>query len=185
MTKKSVTAIVATIVDELTPLTSEERQRVIQASLTLLGEVLTRSTKSAANEQHDDGEGSVDLPVRAEAWIKQNGLSREQVHQVFHLSGDGAEVIASDISGKNNREKVRNAYILLGVARLLSSGEAKFDDKAARALCQSSGFYDTTNHMKFMKGGNEFTGSKDRGWTLTAPGLKHGAVLVAELGKQS
>ena len=51
------------------------------------------------------------------------------------------------------------------------------------AELQVRGFFDGTNHMKYMKGGNEFTGSKDKGWTLTAPGLKVGASLVTQLSK--
>jgi hypothetical protein len=182
MTKKSVTEIVTTIVDELTPLASEERRRVIQASLTLLGEAPIIANDLGSRQQHQ-GDDISDLPGRAHTWMKQAGLSPEQIHQVFQLSSDGAEIIRHDIPGRSNREKTRNAYILLGIARLLSSGEAKFDDKAARALCESSGFFDGTNHMKYMKV-KEFTGSKDKGWTLTTPGLRHGATLVAELSKR-
>jgi predicted XRE-type DNA-binding protein len=185
--KKSVAEIVGTIVNELTPLASEERLRVIQASMTLLGEapIGSRNVAAAANEQSGETEDVGSLPTRARTWIKQNQLSPEQLEEVFHIGSEGVDVIASEIPGKNNKEKVRNAYVLLGIARLLGSGEPKFDDKAARALCESSGFYDHTNHMKYMKGGNEFTGTKDKGWTLTGPGLKRGAVLVMELSKGS
>src|ERR1700722_15883466 len=102
--------------------------------------------------------------------MKHNGLSLDQIYQVYHLDSNGVEVIASEIPGRNNRERVRNAYILEGIASLLRSGDARFDDVAGRALCESRGFFDGTNHMKYMKVGNEFAGSKDKGWTLTAPG---------------
>lgn len=184
MAKKSITEVVGSIVDELTPLGSEDRRRVIHAALTLLGEGSTNSTKPSLVEDESGGEPDA-LPIRARTWVKQNGLSLEQIHQVYHLSNDEADVIASEIPGKINRDRVRNAYILLGIGRFLSTGEAKFDDKAARALCESSGIYDATNHTKFMKGGNEFTGTKEKGWTLTAPGLKRGAALIAELSKDS
>lgn len=183
MAKKSITAIVATIVDELNSLTPDERQRVISASLTLLGDAPTTATKSNALESQESTEEVGQLPARARTWMRQNGLSLEQLHELFHISPNGAEIIASGIPGKKKRDQVRNTYVLLGVAHLLSSGEVNFDDKAARALCEKYGCYDHTNHMKYMKGGNEFTGSKDRGWTLTAPGLKHGALLIAELTK--
>jgi hypothetical protein len=183
MKTKSATEIVGTIVDELTPLSSEERQRVIQASLALLGEAPIQASRTGINEQRDGDQNIESLPDRAKTWARQNDLSLEQLQQVFHVSDDGVEVIAAEIPGKTYRERVRNAYVLLGIASLLSSGNAKFDDKAARVLCEASGFYDRTNHMKFMKGGNEFIGTKDKGWTLTPPGRKRGATLVAELSK--
>ena len=149
----------------------------------LLGEdVIAKGNETQSGQERDD-EGASDLPPRARTWMKHNGLALEQIHQVYHLDSTGVEVIASEIPGSNNRERVRNAYILEGIASLLQSGDARFDDVAARALCDIRGFFDGTNHMKYMKGGNEFTGSKDKGWTLTAPGLKVGASLVTQLSK--
>jgi hypothetical protein len=179
MAKKNITEIVATIVAELTPLGPEERQRVVQASLTLLGDAPIASIRKSADVDEDPDGGT--LPIRARTWMKQNGLSLEQLHQVFHITDGDVEIIAADVPGDGRRERVRNAYVLLGIARLLSTGDAQFDDAGARALCERSGFYDQTNHMKYMRGGNEFTGSKDKGWTLTAPGLKHGAGVVKTL----
>jgi hypothetical protein len=182
MSKKGATQIVDMIVKELTPLESEERQRIIQASLTLLGEAPIKSGKRGVNESDDDGAAGGPGPsARSRVWMKQNGLSVEQVSQVFHISTDDAEIIAHDVPGKTRRDKVRNAYILIGVARYLFSGDARFDDDTARVVCERYGFYDHTNHMKYMKGGNEFTGSKEKGWILTAPGLKHGAAIVQEI----
>jgi hypothetical protein len=183
MTRKNITDIVATIVGELTPLESEDRRRVIQASLMLLGESLVTSPERVAVDHANDSKDDVDLPPRARTWMRQNSLSTEQLHQIFHPSEDGMEIIVSNIPGKGNRERVRNAYILLGTARLVSSGDAKFEDKAARAVCERYGFFDRTNHMKYMKDGNEFTGSKEKGWTLTAPGLKQAASIISELTK--
>jgi hypothetical protein len=36
--------------------------------------------------------------------------------------------------------------------------------------------------MKYMKN-SEFTGSKDKGWVLTTPGLEKGAALVSEASR--
>jgi hypothetical protein len=175
--KKDVTDIVRTIVGELTGLTSEERQRVVQASLMLLGEASPGAPKVGGREQDQDV-ADKGISTRAYSWMRQNDLSLERLSHVFHIGAEGVEIIAPEIPGNSNRDKVRNAYVLLGVARFLDSGEARFDDKAARALCARYGFYDQTNHTKYMKGGNEFTGSKSAGWTVTTPGLKHGAVLI-------
>ncbi len=184
MVNKSITDIVAAIVGHLTPLESEDRRRVIHASLVLLGESpLSANVSGNSIPEEAKDESSVELSARGRAWIKQSGLSTDQVQQLIHSSPEGVEIIASEIPGKGNRDKVRNAYVLLGAAKLISTGEAKFDDQEARSLCERYGFFDGSNHTKYMKGGNEFTGSKDKGWTLTAPGLKHAATLILEMSK--
>lgn len=176
MSKKSITQAVSQVVEELTDFSPEERRRIVQASLTLLGDA-----SAPLDDRVEDGDGG--LPAKARIWMKQYALNSEQLSQVFHPSENGMEIIAS-IPGATRREQVRNAYVLSGIAQLLTHGETKFDDRAARQLCERGGFFDHSNHMKYMKG-SEFTGSKERGWVLTTPGLKHGASLVAQLNKGS
>lgn len=181
MTSKSVTEVVAAIVKELTPLGAEERRRVIQASLVLLGDTPVMSADHAPDAREDVADPG--LSPRARAWTKQNGLSMEDLQQTFHIDGSDCQLIVSAIPGKANRDRVRNAYLLTGAAQLIATGEPRFDDREARVLCERFGFFDPTNHSKYVKGGNEFTGSKDKGWTLTAPGLKQAALLVSELSR--
>ncbi|HTK80107.1 MAG TPA: hypothetical protein VL286_06660 [Rhizomicrobium sp.] len=176
MSKRSITEAVAHVVDGLTDFSPEERRRIVQASLTLLGDA-SASLGDNVGEKNDD-----EFPAKARMWMKQYGLTAEQMSQVFHSDENGMEIIAP-IPGSSRREQVRNAYVLSGIARFLLNGETKFDDKTARQICERGGFFDHTNHSKYMKGGSEFIGSKERGWVLTPPGLKHGAALIAELAK--
>lgn len=169
--------IVGAIVNELTPLNSEERKRAIQAAMTLLGE---SGAAEAESVDRRSVEGMETMPARVRSWLRQNSLSIEQVEQVFHINNNEVEIIA-EIPGRNNKEKVRAAYILTGISNFLLTGEQRFDDVAARALCERVGIYDSTNHAKYMKGGNEFVGSRNAGWTLTAPGLRQGAIFISEL----
>lgn len=183
MAKKDTNVnIVGKIVEALSPLTSEERKRVITASLTLLGEGIP-SGEVAGHGDLGGAEAS-GLPVKAQTWMKQNGISEDELQSVFLLADGSVEVIASDIPGKGKKKKTYNAYVLTGIARLLATGMPNFDDKAARALCVSSGCMDNANHASYLKNkDNEFTGSKEKGWILTTPGLKRGAALVKELNK--
>lgn len=181
MTGSSPAAVVGRLLDILTPLSSEERHRYIAASLVLLGENAPK-IKDAEDHASDTGdEPSGQLPAKAKLWAKQNNISSDQIWQVFHEIETGVEIIAAAIPGQSNKEKVRAAYILSGAANFLQTGTPSFDDKSARAVCERFGFYDKTNHSKALKGGNEFTGSIQNGWTLTAPGLKRAATLVKEL----
>jgi len=184
MAKSKITEIVAKIVDLLTPLKTDERQRVIQASLTLVGEGPNTSGQSVASSKSDQDLGG--LSSRAQTWMRQNGLTLEVLQQVFHIEDGKVEVIASEVPGKGDKGKSLNAYILKGISQLLTSGDPSFDDKSARALCKEFGCYNDANHSVYMKDkGNEFAGSKEGGWKLTSPGLRRGAILLKEMAKGS
>jgi hypothetical protein len=176
---KTLAQIVGTIVDELTPLGSDARRRAIQAAMTLLGEEPIKSPR--VDDELDKVEGAQSLAARSVAWMRQNEISMEQLQHTFLIENGSVEIIAQ-IQGGSNREKVRNVYVLVGIANFIRTGDQKFDDADARSLCERFGIYDSTNHSKYMKGGNEFTGSREKGWTLTMPGLKVGANLVKEAG---
>jgi hypothetical protein len=174
------------VVQVLTPLSTTDRARLVIAAFAILGDAVPNITprnivrnarEGAAAEGGDIG----DLPLRARTWMNQNGISSAELEQVFHLAESDVEVIAT-VPGKNKKEQTYNAYILTGVGQLLLAGTAAFSDKAARALCESSGCYDQANHSASIRDrGNEFTGTKDKGWTLTAPGLKRAAEIVKGL----
>jgi hypothetical protein len=171
------------LVEVLKPLPSEDRVRAIRAAMILLGEVQSGVTLAAdAKEDTEEQSGEFGpLSPRAQTWMNQNGISTAQLQQVFHMGEGGVEVIA-DVPGKNKKEQTYNAYVLAGLGQLLLTGNATFPDKLARALCESSGCYDSANHSVHLRNrGNEFVGTKDKGWTLTAPGLRRAAEIVKEL----
>ena len=167
----------------LEPLTSDERRRVVQAVLTLLGDdVSIRIPSAVPGKSHSPSEedgGSTTLPPKAKVWIRRNGLTIEQLEHFFHF--DNGSVTCIELAGqeKGNKNKAINTYLLTGVAALLSRGEADFTDEEARKRCEHFGCYDATNHAKAIKEfGNNIAGSKSSGWKLTAPGLAAAADLV-------
>jgi hypothetical protein len=178
MSAKTLSEAVGAVVKELESFSSEDRHRIVAASLALLGEVPTRINENAADSQSDNVN---EWPAKARSWMKQNGLSTDQISQVFHFGDEGPQIIAA-VPGTSKKEQVRNAYVLCGIGTLLARGETKFEDKAARDICEAGGFFDGSNHMKYMKT-SEFAGSKEKGWVLTAPGMKLGASLISQLGQ--
>lgn len=176
------TDVVAKMVELLSSLSSEDRQRVIQATLMLLGDTAFSPTPKAQDsaDAHEDREEPTKFPPRAKSWMKQNDIPFDALEEVFHFGDEGIEIIVSQVPGKQKPEQVQNAYVLRGIANLLMEGSANFTDDSARELCKHVGCYDNTNHSRYVKG-NKFTGSKAKGWSLTGPGLKHGAALVKEL----
>lgn len=186
MTTNNPAEIMVKVVELLTPLASDDRKRVVSAALTLLGEtpITPENSKIKASTENEFIYDGPELLPKAKSWLKQNGLTPSDLEQVFHFGTEGVEFIASDIPGNNSKEKTYNAYLLIGVSKLLQTGEPNFDDKSARDLCRTLGCFNEGNHASYLKDkGNGLTGSKEKGWTVTAPGLKQGAGLITTLSK--
>lgn len=186
MAERKAAEIVAEMVELLTPLASEERMRVVQASMTLLGEGSTTSSVPSRTPNADSS-NAPDAPLlfpRAQLWARQNNITMGELEQVFHFQDGAAELIAGDVPGANKKEKTYSTYILYGLSKFLSTGSTSFEDKGARALCELLGCYDVSNHSVTLKQkGNEFAGTKDKGWNLTAPGLTRAAAIVKSITK--
>lgn len=174
-------ALVTGLYDLLEPAEPAERKKAIKAALTMLGD-----DTSVANENAEKGEPSGedegDFNAKTRSWMTRNNVTTEQLNHVFHIDGETVDIIADSAPGKNQKEQAINAYVLTGIAELLKTGEAKFDDKSGRAACKKMGCYGDTNHATYLKKpGNILSGSKESGWTLTGPGQKAGAELVKQI----
>src|SRR5262245_47083049 len=107
---KTLAEIVGVIVNELTPIGSDERKRAVQAAMRLLGEEQIKPPRSESEQSKMDGAEA--LPPRSVVWMRQNEISMEQLQHAFFIQDGTIEIIAQ-IPGNNNKEKVRNAYILV------------------------------------------------------------------------
>ncbi|TAN24342.1 MAG: hypothetical protein EPN33_00830 [Acidobacteria bacterium] len=185
MAKKQMklTDVVTKIVDTLEPLSSDDRKKVLRSALALLDEAVSASTGGSDAEDDWGGSGPGELGLRVKSWMKQNQLTSAQIAETFHLEDDAAQFIG-EAQGKSAKEQTFNAYILAGLAAFLVSGETKFTEKDAVELCKKLGCHNTANHAAYLKNhGNEFTGTKAKGWTLTTPGLRRAAELVKTIAK--
>jgi len=173
---------------------SEERQKIIHASLMLLGENEVATVPRGATDSDTPGEpsgaardkGTGGLSAKAAAWVRQNAITKDQLDHVFDIDGSAVTLIADSIPGKSVKDKTIAVYVLQGIAQLLAAGEPTFDDKAARKLCEDHGCYSSANHAVYLKAlGNLVTGSKNGGWKVTTPGLKKGAEYVKEMANKA
>lgn len=179
--KLKITDVMTKVVELLLPLASEEREKVIKASLALLGEN-AEITQDKGKKDKRIEEISEEFNSKVKAWMRQNNITSEILEQVFQIDNGNVEVIASQVPGKNGKDKTINAYVLEGVCQLLASGDAKFTDKSARDLCRHLGCYNSANHSAYMQAkGNALSGSKEKGWSLTAPGLRNAAELIKDI----
>lgn len=184
MVEHDISDIAGKVLKLIKPLSSEERKRVIQAALVLLGEapVVDSPGEPGGGGHTSSSAGTPKLKsARANTWMTQNSVTRAELENVFHIEADATDIIGT-IPGANKRAQTLNAYILTGLSQLLIGGDPSFSDKAARAVCEAAGCLDAGNHAKTLAArGSDFTGSKEKGWTLTAPGLKRAAALVKEI----
>jgi hypothetical protein len=174
------------VVKLLNPFSSEERQKIIHASLMLLGENEAANVPRGGDNPGAPKDGGVGLSAKAAAWVRQNGLTKDQLDHVFDIDGGTVTLIADNIPGKSSKDKTTAVYVLQGIERLLATGEPTFEDKAARKLCEDHGCYNSANHAVYLKDlGNLVTGSKNGGWKVTTPGLKKGAEYVKEMANEA
>lgn len=181
MSKAKVVEITGKLVELLSEIESEDRLRSVQAAFTLLGETPFAGMKTVPENKQNYRVSSGDFLPRVNIWMEQNEISADQLSQVFHLSGDQIEIIAT-VPGRTKNDQSLNAYILQGLANFVSSGNPKFEDKAARAVCEKGGFFNSRHHSEALAAkGNKLVGSKLQGWTLTDPGLQFAGKLVKQI----
>lgn len=178
----SLASAMTKVVEVLSPLDSEQRKRVIQAAMALLGEdtVIKGAQKQGpgmADEASDDAPAGV-APA-AVPWLTKSKLTMDQLEQHLHFEAGAVKVISLPGNAAKKIDQVIHTYLMQGLAAFLSTGDASFTDQVARDLCEHFGCYDASNHSKYLKDfGNKITGNKTTGWKLTAPGLAAAAELV-------
>ncbi|MFN3623982.1 MAG: hypothetical protein ACK4TP_07960 [Hyphomicrobium sp.] len=168
----------------LKPLPSEERHRAVMAAMTYLGENFApiKQQPSADNSSAaSTGGGDGDYPKAVEGWMKKEGVTPDELDQVIQFHPDGTFAIHS-VPGKTKKEQTLNAYVLTGVCTFLTTGERTFQDAVARQICADIGCLDKSNHAATLgDAGPEFSGDKNKGYSLSNVGIKRGAVIVKEL----
>ncbi|HXI73915.1 MAG TPA: hypothetical protein VNN22_26535 [Verrucomicrobiae bacterium] len=183
---KLVLEAVPKIVEVLTPLSSEERQRAIAAAMLLFGEPAPNigSAKAPSRDQYPAAEDGIS--GKALAWMKKNSITREQLDHVFCIENGAIDVIASKMPTFGKRQQTVQAYIICGLKSFLKTGEPTFSDDEGRELCSRVGCYDVANHSNYRKAlGNFISGSKESGWRLSNPGLSEGAKIVKQLAPET
>lgn len=184
----SITSATTKLFEVLQPLQSEERLRVVEAALTLLGErpmkfgggsPLGPGAGASQARQDDSQDDGVKLSSAARAWARKHGITADTLLHYFDISDGKATVIGLPGSSKEKKAQALNTYLMTGLANYLTTGDASFSDEDARKLCVHFGCYDKGNHSKYLADlKNRVHGSKSAGWKLTAPGLEAAAELL-------
>lgn len=173
------------IVRILKPLTSEERQRAVNAAMAFLGEAQISSKAAQPSSSAPEG-ARVDViaggyPPSVSNWMRQHDLSSDELDQVFQFHKDGSFDI-HEVPGKTKKERTLNVYVLTGTGMFLTTGDRTFQDQDARKFCENTGCLDAPNHAAILKDrGSEFAGDKNKGFSISNPGLKRAAAIIKEV----
>ena len=174
---KSVLAAVPKLVGVLTPLSIEDRQRAISATMILFGQPPATSIASSKLEAHNESSGGIS--GKAIGWMKKNSITQEQLEHSFCIEDGSIDVIAARMPAKGKRQQTVQAYVICGLKSFLKTGDPVFTDADGRELCGKVGCYDVANHSGYRKAfGNLLSGTKESGWRLTNPGLSEAAKIV-------
>ncbi len=186
----NVATVATAVFSELSKLEGEDRKRALLGALAMLGEPVPTGAGGGGGAGAGGGGGAQDhapdtsdLPPKAKLWMRQHGVTADQIGHVFHNEGGTFELIAASIPGSGKAKQMMSVYLLKGIAALLSTGEPKIVDKEARAAAENHGCYDQPNHSNNFKQNrqNYLGGSKESGWTLTGPGHKAAADLIKSM----
>jgi hypothetical protein len=183
MATKNITEVTGEVFGLLSPLSPEDRKRVINAVFALLGDPVP----SGASATADKGKAGASLPeglfgAKARVWLAQHHLTKERLERVFYFQDGRADIHLTTVAGASKREQTLNCYLLVGAKAYLETDNSKFTDGDAIALCKHTQAYDKNNHTT-NRGelGNWVTGTRENGFSLTGPGLKAAAELLAKI----
>jgi hypothetical protein len=131
------------------------------------------------NETADGLEGVSPL---AQKWMKRNGMTPDQISDLFSLGVDEIDLVAKSVPGDTTKDKFRNVLLLQGVASLLSGGTARITHDKLKQAAIDYNADAGTNFAKHMKSfAAEVSGSKESGYTLTTKGLNSAKELIVEM----
>lgn len=195
-------AAISIVYDALRSLDKEAQGRVLSYVTQKLG---IQSPSSDPGDLADDGRAEVSTSERsrvvsapgddagmpeamegvspiAQRWIARSGLSVESLSSIFSIGGDEIDVIAKSVPGKSKKARLRNVFLLRGIAAYLSSGSARSSYQQVKETALHYDAFDSPNFAAHLKSlGAEVSGTKAAGYALTARGLSSATELVKEM----
>lgn len=136
-------------------------------------------SESTEENGHTDLDG---ISPAGKKWMTRNGLTGDQLSAIFSLGVDDIDLVAKNVPGKGKRERMRNVFLLKGIAAYLGTGVARFTHEQVKEASLHYDAFDATNFAANLKSLiSEVSGDKSAGYTLTTRGLTNGTELVKSL----
>lgn len=127
-------------------------------------------------------EGEAPVPAKPD-FFSRYSIAEEEWTRVFDFDGVSCSIIVKDLKDKPVARKQKKLALLLGVKRLLESGEPAISKDSLVELCREYSAYDSTNFALHMKNARNLLFPKGDGWVLTVPGKEAAAEVIRELAE--
>jgi hypothetical protein len=106
MATKNITEVTGEVFGLLSPLSPEDRKRVINAVFALLGDPVP----SGASATADKGKAGASLPeglfgAKTRVWLAQHHLTKERLERVFYFQDGRADIHLTTVAGASKREQ--------------------------------------------------------------------------------
>lgn len=127
----------------------------------------------------DDLEG---ISPAGKKWVTRNGIDPTKLMAIFSLGIDEIDLVSKSVPGTKKSQRMRNVFLLKGVAAYLGTGSARFTHEQMKEACLHYDAFDAPNFSHIMKSiSADVNGGKDTGYTLTSRGLAEATKLVKEM----
>jgi len=120
------------------------------------------------------------IPDAAKPFLTANGITTETLEMVFHPTGPGAQLVATDIPGTGKAGRMVNLSLLMCVKEALETGLFRCTLKALREMAIHYDCYDSTNFSKTLKANRSYYNPRDKGadLDLSAAGRKKAGDII-------
>lgn len=118
-------------------------------------------------------------------WIARNGIKPSKLMAVFSLGIDEIDLVSQSVPGTKKAPRMRNVFLLKGIAAYLGTGVARFTHDQIKEACLHYDAWDGPNFgTNFKTMSAEVSGNKETGYTLTAKGISEATNLLKTMTGQ-
>jgi hypothetical protein len=123
------------------------------------------------------------VPEAVKPFLTANAITTDILEKVFHPTGPGAQLLASDIPGNGKAGKMVSLSLLLGVKQALESGSFTCTLKDLRELAVHYDCYDSANFAATLKANKNYYKPREKGadLELSGPGLKKAGDMIKSI----
>ncbi len=115
-------------------------------------------------------------------WITRSGIKPLKLMSVFSLGIDEIDLVSKSVPGNSKSQRLRNVFLLKGIAAYLGTGVARFTHEQIKETCLHYDAWDGPNFANIFKSMSaDVSGGKDAGYTLTAKGISEATSLVKNM----